>query len=284
MQQNTQFFSARENLKLLGLTRVPRSPNLSLISSRRVDKVLATVREEVFLAVLLRAAPVPRPAAPADLPRVDVHPVLALLREGHGQRDDVPADLLRDVLAQLLLLHPVLVEGGHEVRQGPGHAEGDVELLAGEDEGVRVGLGHEAEEPVGLGRAPLPGGAVGERDHDGVEVLAADLELADRLELHRLAGEVLLRRDRVGEDVEEERAGAGRVHAERHEVVHDGLKEKRGCMSLRLLFLARLINYLHDEALEADALVVVLVVAVELEVVVEDQARLHVRRHLQPYR
>ncbi len=41
-------------------------------------------------------------------------------------------------------------------------------------------------------------------------------------------------------------------------------------------------SYLHDESLQTDALVVVLVVAVELKVVVEDEAALHVTRHLQP--
>ena len=39
---------------------------------------------------------------------------------------------------------------------------------------------------------------------------------------------------------------------------------------------------LHHESLEADLLVAVGLVAVELEVVVEDEAVLHVRRHLDP--
>ena len=39
---------------------------------------------------------------------------------------------------------------------------------------------------------------------------------------------------------------------------------------------------LHDESLEADLLVAVGLVAVELEVVVEDEAVLHVRWHLDP--
>ena len=62
-----------------------------------------------------------------------------------------------------------------------------------------------------------------QRHHDCVQVLAHDFELADRLELHGFPGEVLLRRHRVGEDVEQEGAAAGRVHAERHHVPHHRL-------------------------------------------------------------
>ena len=62
-----------------------------------------------------------------------------------------------------------------------------------------------------------------QRHHDCVQVLAHDFELADRLELHGLPGEVLLRRHRVGEDVQQEGAAAGRVHAERHHVPHHRL-------------------------------------------------------------
>lgn len=40
--------------------------------------------------------------------------------------------------------------------------------------------------------------------------------------------------------------------------------------------------YLHDESFEADALVVVSVFAVEFEIVVKDQAVLHVTRHFKP--
>ena len=62
-----------------------------------------------------------------------------------------------------------------------------------------------------------------QRHHDGVEVLAHDFELADGLELHGLSGEVLLRRHRVGEDVQQQGAAARRVHAERHHVPHHRL-------------------------------------------------------------
>lgn len=44
------------------------------------------------------------------------------------------------------------------------------------------------------------------------------LELADALELHGLSGEVFSRGDGVGEDVQQEGAATGRVHAERHHV------------------------------------------------------------------
>jgi len=60
-----------------------------------------------------------------------------------------------------------------------------------------------------------------------LKVVANDLELADGLELHGFTGQVLLRRDGVGEDVEEHGAAAGRVHPERHDVVNDRLWKKR---------------------------------------------------------
>lgn len=162
----------------------------------------------------------------AHFPRVNVHPVLALLGETHAQRHDLVADPVGHVFTQLLLLHPVLVQRGHEVREGPCHFESNVQLLAGEDEGVLVGHGAETEEAVGFGGAPLAAGAVGQRDHHCVEVLAHDFEFADALELHGLAGQVLLRRHRVGEDVEQEGPGAGGVHSEGHQVAHDRLEKE----------------------------------------------------------
>ena len=83
---------------------------------------------------------------------------------------------------------------------------------------------YETEEAGGLGGPPLAGGAVRQRHHHRLQVRADDLELADRLELHGLTGEVLLRRDRVGKDVEQQVAGAGRVHAERNRVIYHRLK------------------------------------------------------------
>lgn len=84
--------------------------------------------------------------------------------------------------------------------------------------------GHEAEEPRGLGRAPLAARAVGQRHHHRLQLLAGDLELADALELHRLAGEILLGRHSVREHVQEEGARAGRVHTEGHQVAHNRLE------------------------------------------------------------
>ena len=84
--------------------------------------------------------------------------------------------------------------------------------------------GDEPEQAGGLGGAPLARGAVRQRHHDGLQVLAHDLELAHGLELHGLAGEVLLRGHRVGEDVQQQRGGAGGVDAEGHRVAHHRLQ------------------------------------------------------------
>ena len=60
-------------------------------------------------------------SVPAELPGVDVHAVLSLLGEADGEGDDVVVlrDAVRHVLRELLLLHPVLVQRRHEVRQRP---------------------------------------------------------------------------------------------------------------------------------------------------------------------
>ena len=77
------------------------------------------MREEVFLSVGSVGV------ESVDLPRVDVHPVLAVFREGHAEGDEVVADPLRHVFAQLLLLDSVFVKRRHEVRQRAGHAKCD---------------------------------------------------------------------------------------------------------------------------------------------------------------
>lgn len=89
-----------------------------------------------------------------------------------------------------------------------------------------------------------------------VDNASSYLELADRLELHRLARQVLLRCHGVGENVEQEGAGARSVHSERNDIPY---------------------HRLHDESFERDGVEGVLVGVVELQVVVEDQAALHVR-------
>ena len=76
-----------------------------------------------------------------DLPRVDVHAVLPLLGKSDMEGDDVLVvwgEAVADILAQPLLLQPVLVEGGHEVCEGARHPESDVELASGKDEGLLV--------------------------------------------------------------------------------------------------------------------------------------------------
>jgi hypothetical protein len=54
----------------------------------------------------------------------------------------------------------------------------------------------------------------------------ANLEFADALEFHGFTGEVLARRHRVGEDVQQERSAARRVHSERHHVAHHRLSHE----------------------------------------------------------
>jgi len=85
----------------------------------RIDEIFAAVRQKVFLPVVAVGV------GAVHLPRVDVHPVLAVLREGDVQRDEVVADTMRDVLAQLLLLHAVLVQRCHEIRQRSSHSKCD---------------------------------------------------------------------------------------------------------------------------------------------------------------
>ena len=77
----------------------------------------------------------------------------------------------------------------------------------------------EPEQPGGFGRSPLAGGAIWQRYHHRLQVRADYLELADRLEFHGLAGQVLLGRDSVGEYVEQQGPGARRVHTEGDSVV-----------------------------------------------------------------
>ena len=115
------------------------------------------------------------------------------------------------------------MKGGHKVGERPRHLELYLDGLGGEDQGVLVREWNEPEKPGGLGRAPLPGGTVGQGNHHCLQLGADNLEFADGLELHGLAGKVLLWGDRVGEDVEEELGGAGGVHSERHSVAHHRL-------------------------------------------------------------
>lgn len=236
--------------------------------------------EEVLLVALLRIVPAAR-SRRVHLPRVDVHPVLALLREGDVERDQVSAHVVRRVLGQPLLLRAVLVQGRHKVRQWAGHAELDLQLPSGEDEGVLVGDGHQAEQPGGLHRSPFTAGAVRQGHHDRLKILADDLELADALELHRLTGEVLPRCHCVREDVQEESSAARGVDSEGHHVAHHGLGS-HSTVKFQWQKDQVAYRYLHDETLETDVLKRVRIVVVELQVVMENEAGLHVGRHADP--
>ena len=99
----------------------------------------------------------------------------------------------------------VLVERGHEVEQGPGHPELDLEealLVRDRDQACLVADRNDAEESGGLHGPVLAAGAIGQRNHNGLEALGDDFELANALELHGLAGDVLGGRGGVCEDVE----------------------------------------------------------------------------------
>ena len=101
------------------------------VFSGRIDEIFAAVGEQLFLAVLC-----PVVGRCGHLPRVDVHAVLSLLGKGDGQRDNVAGHLLTHVLGQLLLLQPVLVQRGHEVRERAGHLELDLQALTREDKRI----------------------------------------------------------------------------------------------------------------------------------------------------
>ena len=96
------------------------------IFTGRINKIFTAVCEEVLFTCL-------RSAGGGHLSGINIHTVLSLLGELYGERDNVPAHMLCHVLAQLLLLHPVLVQGGHEVSQRPRHLELDLKCLGREN-------------------------------------------------------------------------------------------------------------------------------------------------------
>lgn len=59
---------------------------------------------------------------------------------------------------------------------------------------------------------------------DESPLVVTHLELADGLEFHGLASEVLLWRDHVRKDVQEERTGAWSMHSECHNISDDRLE------------------------------------------------------------
>ena len=97
-------------------------------------------------------------------------------------------------------------------------------MRSGKDESLFVSDRDETKESCGLHGSPLSARAVRQRHHDRLQILAHDLELANALKLHRLAGQVLLRRDRVGEDVEKHRPTARSMNSEGDHIVHNGLE------------------------------------------------------------
>ena len=88
--------------------------------------------------------------------------------------------------------------------------------------------GHEAKQSRGFGGSPLAARAVGQRHHHRLQLLAGNLEFADALELHGLAGEILLGCNSVREDIEKEGAGTRRVDTESNQVTDHRLKMKQG--------------------------------------------------------
>lgn len=98
--------------------------------------------------------------------------------------------------------------------------------------------GLQPKQPRGLDGSPLPRGAVRQRNHHRLQVLAHDLELAHALELHRLACEVLARGDGVGEDVQKQRTRAGSVYSEGDHVTHDRLTDEDRNTQVELNYLA----------------------------------------------
>lgn len=99
-----------------------------LVALRRVDQILAAVREQMLLARRVVDA--------RHLPGVDVEAVLALLREADVEGHDVVLHVVGHELREPLLLHPVLVKRRHEVRELARHPELDFELPSGEYQSV----------------------------------------------------------------------------------------------------------------------------------------------------
>lgn len=176
------------------------------VSETGVDEVLAAVGQQGSI----RTGAI----IPGTLSGVDVQAVLAVLREGDANEDLVPFHLMLNELLQSSVLGVVAVEGGDEFHQRLGHAEAELELAAGVDDRLLVRERDQAEHAIGLRRAPFPAGTFRKGDHDHRQTIADDPQLAHRLELHRLAGEILASGDGVGKDVEEEVIPTGGVDAE----------------------------------------------------------------------
>jgi len=227
------------------------------------------VREQVFFAatasvsVPMRVVVLVRLAVRRYLARVHVQTVLALLRETDQERYEVVHNRVRYVFGQTFLFHAIFVQRGHEVRQRLRHPELDFEFPARKYQRVLMRYGYEAEQSRRFRRTPLAARAVRQRHHDGLQLFADDLELAHALEFHRFSGQILFGRHRIGEYVQQERAAVGRVYAKRHDVSQ---------------------HRLHDETLQAHAVVSVPFALVKFQIIVEYQVELHVSRYCYSHR
>lgn len=123
----------------------------------------------------------------------------------NDERDNVVQRAVSHILGQLLLLDAILVQRGHKICQRTGHAELQVQAASGKDKRILQGKqsevlvsshpelgnhqspiqthlmrdGYEPKQPGGLRRSPLPAGAIRQRNHDRLQLLAANLEVVE---------------------------------------------------------------------------------------------------------
>lgn len=91
------------------------------------------------------------------------------------------------------------------------------------DESVLVGDRNKAEQSCSLDRTPFTTRTVRQRYHNRLKIIAHDLKLADTLELHGLACQVLLWGYCICEDVQQHSPTARCVYTERYDVVYNRL-------------------------------------------------------------
>ena len=95
-----------------------------------------------------------------------------------------------------------------------------------------MGQWDEAKQPRGLGGSPFSGGTIRQGNHHSLQILADNFEFANRFKLHGLACKVFLWCDGVGEYIQQERGGAGSVHAKCNRVSDYRLKYHVNCQAL----------------------------------------------------
>ena len=142
--------------------------------------------------------------------------------------------------------------------------------------------GHQTEETRRFHWTPFTAGAVRQGHHDCLQVLANNFELANALEFHRFARQILSWCHCVSKYVQEEGTTARSVHSECNHISHNRLLKNQilGCdiKELKNELLIYFV-YLHDEALQADSFECVGIIVVEFQVVMENETGLHVGRH-----